>query len=44
MTGDDDLELLVLFGSAVTDRRGPESDVDIAVMATRAADLDALHT
>jgi uncharacterized protein len=38
-----DLELLVLFGSAVKDRRGSRSDVDLAIRCSGPADLDALY-
>lgn len=37
-----DLELLVLFGSAVTGRATRESDVDLGVRCRGPADLDAL--
>lgn len=37
-----DLELLVLFGSAVTGRATRESDVDLGVRCQGPADLDAL--
>lgn len=38
-----DLQLLVLFGSAVKGRRGARSDLDLAVLCDGPADLDALY-
>lgn len=38
-----ELELVVLFGSTVKGRRRPRSDIDLAVLCTGAADLDALY-
>ena len=38
-----DLGLLVLFGSAARGRRGARSDVDVAVLTSSVADLDAMY-
>jgi predicted nucleotidyltransferase len=38
-----DLELLVLFGSAVRGTAGARSDVDLAVRCSAVADLDGLY-
>jgi predicted nucleotidyltransferase len=38
-----DLDLLVLFGSTVKDRRRSSSDIDLAVRCTEPADLDVLY-
>lgn len=38
-----DLQLLVLFGSAVKGRRAPARDIDLAVRCDGPADLDALY-
>ena len=38
-----DLELVVLFGSTVKDRRRAGSDVDVALRCAGPADLDTLH-
>jgi predicted nucleotidyltransferase len=38
-----EVELVVLFGSAVATRGGARSDVDVAVRCDGAADLDALY-
>ena len=37
-----DLRLLILFGSTVTGRSHANSDVDVAVLCDREADLDAI--
>jgi predicted nucleotidyltransferase len=37
-----DLDLIVLFGSMAANRARPGSDVDVAVLCQRVADLDAL--
>ena len=38
-----DLRLIIIFGSAVRDRSTARSDVDVAVLADDAADLDAMY-
>lgn len=38
-----DVQLLVLFGSAVKGRRTPARDIDLAVQCDGPADLDALY-
>jgi predicted nucleotidyltransferase len=38
-----DLDLLVLFGSTVKDRRRTSSDIDLAIRCSGPADLDALY-
>ena len=38
------LRLVILFGSSVTGRRGPESDLDLALLADAPLDLVAVTT
>src|SRR5437773_4753843 len=38
-----DVRLIILFGSAAKDRANSHSDVDVAILADGAADLDAAY-